>query len=305
MELYIHFGIYKAGSSYLQYICANTRSHLQKHGYFYPYSKEDHKMIAGLISKGNADGLELALKNADSKRLCSILKNWLNEAKKNNCDKVLVSAEALVHQLAKLQQIGLLEQAAQVVGFQKIHAMGFFRDLADHALSTYKHRAKSGKIKDFEKWVSKDYETPDLLINLSSSIKKFPEIKWTFRKFQKDSRFLEDAFFIDWLNIETPIFDKRTLVNESLTLSEIRLMQLLLNTYPRVLDLFIDRFKAIPKRKKAKDLDLEVNFKNKAIMLLKPKMDSLNQINAFFTPSEILVLGSEKLENNLKSGVCC
>jgi hypothetical protein len=167
MKLYIHFGIYKAGSSYIQYICANERDYLNSNSIYFPKSTEDEKMKKGLISAGNADSLEIAIKSEDHSKIIPILKEWYEEAEKVNCKAVLISAEALVHQLAIQSRLIQIIACAQSVGFTKIMAMVFFRDLADHALSTYKHRAKCGKNPDYKHWVSHVYETPKLFENLS------------------------------------------------------------------------------------------------------------------------------------------
>lgn len=213
MKLYIHFGIYKAGSSYIQYICANQRDYLNSNSIYFPRSTQDEKMKKGSISAGNADGLEMAIKSEDHTNIIAILKEWYEEAKKMNCKAVLISAESLVHQLAIQNRLNQIIVCAESIGFTKIMAMGFFRDLADHALSTYKHRGKSGNIPDYVHWVSEVYETPKLFKNLSQVMASDHSIEWTLRKFQKDSDFLKAAFFKDWLRIEVPNFQTRPNVN--------------------------------------------------------------------------------------------
>jgi hypothetical protein len=251
MTLYIHFGIYKAGSSYLQYICTNQREYLKTKGIYFPKSKSDSKMSSGLISAGNADGLEMAIKCEDDTKIVAILKEWCEEAEKKDCKAVLISVEALVHQLAIQNRLNQIIACAQSVGFTKIMAMGFFRDLADHALSTYKHRAKSGRIPDYKHWVSQVYETPKLFENLGHVIANSKSIEWTLRKFQKNSDFLKAAFFKDWLRIEVPDFQTKPNVNESVTLSEVKLMNHLCKLYPDVIDYFVNDLKAIAGHLKA------------------------------------------------------
>lgn len=290
MTLHIHFGIYKAGSSYIQYICANQREYLVKNKIYFPESAEDKKMKAGLISKGNADGLDAALKKDDAKKISTLFKTWLEQAQAHNCKAVLISAEALVHQLAIQKRLELLTKTAKDVGYKSIKAMGFFRDLADHALSTYKHRAKSGKHPDYEYWIRHNYETPKLLIDLSQTIKNNQDITWSLRKFQKNSNFLKQAFFKDWLKVETPVFKEQPTVNESLTLSEVKVMNHLKKAYPMVLDYFINDFKALSKSKKAKDIALENYVLNTFLKTLQQHKNSIDQINNFFSMEEQLVI---------------
>jgi hypothetical protein len=296
MKLYIHFGIYKAGSSYIQYICANQIDYLNSNSIYFPSSKEDKKMISGLISKGNADGLDLALKNEDESQIGSILQQWYTEAKVKNCDRVLISAEALVHQLAQQKRLDLIKTAASAIGFKEIKTMGFFRDLADHALSTYKHRAKSGRIPDYKHWVSQVYETPKLFENLSQVIASDHSIEWTLRKFQKDSDFLKAAFFKDWLRIEVPNFQTRPNVNESVTLSEIKVMNHLCKLYPNVTDYFVNDLKALASHLKAKDTGLQQHFLSTFAKALSQNQNCLDQLNVFFQEGERLVLQNQSID---------
>ena len=291
MKLYIHFGIYKAGSSYLQYICANQREYLNSNSIYFPTSKEDKKMISGLISKGNADGLDLALKNEDESKIDSILKQWHKEAKVKNCDSILISSEALVHQIALQKRLDLIKIAASSIGYNQIKVMGFFRDLADHALSTYKHRGKSGTIPNYVHWVSEVYETPKLLENLSHVIAHNKDIQWTLRKFKKDSEFLKLAFFKDWLGIDIPKFETKPNVNESITLSEVKVMNHIRKAYPTVTDFFYEELKALPKKAKAKDLDLDNYILSTFITQLMPNRNRIEIINIYFPKEEHLGIG--------------
>ena len=296
MRLHIHFGIYKAGSSYIQYICANQRDYLNANSIYFPRSTEDKKMKNGLISKGNADGLESGMKSEDESKITMILKQWYEEAEKMNCKAVLISAEALVHQLAIQNRLNKIIVSAESIGFTEIKAMGFFRDLADHALSTYKHRAKSGRIPDYKHWVSQVYETPKLFENLSQVIASDHSIEWTLRKFQKDSDFLKAAFFKDWLRIEVPNFQTRPNVNESVTLSEIKVMNHLCKLYPNVTDYFVNDLKAIASHLKAKDTALQQHFLSTFTEALSQNQNCLDQLNVFFQEGERLVLQNQSID---------
>lgn len=303
MKLFIHFGIYKAGSSYLQYVCANSKDYLVGNQIYFPDSKEDQKMRNGLISKGNASNLSLLLATNKEQDLEGLLKEWYDAAKLNKCRAVLISAEALVHQLALPQCMSLLLAKAKKTGFREIELMGFFRDLADHALSTFKHRAKSGKIKNFEEWLENVYETPQLLQNLALQVNQFREVRWVFRKFQKDGHYLKQAFFEDWLKIEVPEFNGKTLVNESLTLSEIIWMQQIELIFPLLTDIFVDALKQIPGNQKAQNKNLEAIFFNSAVDILNTKKEGVEAINRFFEVTEQLQIGEAKkyVENSNKN----
>jgi hypothetical protein len=294
MQLYIHFGIYKAASSYIQYICCNAKDSLRKKSIHFPDSTEDHKMKTGLISRGNADNLRIAIKNNNINEISNILKQWKLEAKKNRCEILLISGENFVHQLANKDQINFIIDSAKKSGFQEIKAMGFFRDLTDHALSTYKHRAKSGRIPDYKHWVSCVYETPKLFENLSQVISFSTEIEWTLRKFQKDSDFLKQAFFKDWLGIEVSNFQTRPNVNESVIFFKVKVMNHLCKLYPNVTDYFVNDLKALSSSIKAKDKSLQDYIFNVFSKELVHRKKSINQINTFFQKEEYLEIGEFK-----------
>lgn len=296
MELYLHFGIYKAGSSYLQYLCANLRETLKKYGICFPQSPYDNAMLQGKISPGNAGDLKACLANQQSDKATALLKKWRESAESSNCRKVLVSSEALVHGLATREGLATLSKAVEQSGFERVLAMGFFRDLVDHAVSTYKHRAKSGKHHNFEYWVSHVYEAPHVLNNLFEIHQEYP-IKWHFRKFQTDSAFMREAFFKDWLGLNLSEWPHKPKVNESVTLSEVLIMQEISRYYPNVANYFVDRLKAIPKKHKAKDAQLERYYKKMAYNKLYDFCDQIRFWNQYLPNNERIELDGHAKAN--------
>ena len=292
MILFIHFGIYKTGSSYLQYLCANNRQYLLDQGLYFPYSKQDNNMRAGSISEGNADGLVEALQSSNSKTLVQILKNWYFDAKKSGAKAVVISSEAIVHQIAIEPRLRKLIADAKSVGFEELKTLGLFRNLADHALSTYKHRSKTGRHRDHNYWILNDYETPNLLRQLTASARSTEQsISWAFRKFEKDSDYLKSVFFDDWLGVKAHDFDSKVVVNESVTLSEVRLLQHLREVYPTVIDFFVEDYKALSTSGKAKDKILDTYFRYCFINKLEVYQESLDVVNQMFRLNEKLSVG--------------
>lgn len=263
MKLFIHFGIYKAGSSYLQYICANRREELRQAGIWFPFSPDDTKMKSGSISAGNAFELSEWLKRNKKTEIESYLAAIKKEANKNNCECVLLTAEALVHQFAREDRLKLLEQTALKIGFGKIHALGYFRDPVDHCISLYKHRSKSGKNPDFEYWVREVYETPRVL-NDFFRVHTTVDIKWTLRKFKKDADYMIQSFFEEWLGVKITDIPHKPKVNESITLSEVMIMQHLKKFFPYTLDYVLKRLINLPKSKKASGKSLEALYVEQA-----------------------------------------
>ena len=252
MKLFIHFGIYKAGSSYLQYICANRRDELKQKGIWFPFSPDEEKMKTGSISAGNAFELSEWLKHNKKNKIKSYLAAIKKEANKNNCECVLLTAEALVHQFAREDRLKLLEQTALKIGFGKIHAMGYFRDPVDHCISLYKHRSKSGKNPDFEYWVREVYETPRVL-NDFFRVHNTVDFNWKLIKFRKDADYMVQSFFEEWLGVKIDNIPDKPAVNESISLSEVRVMQLFAKSYSLAGDVLLRRFINLSRTLKAKD----------------------------------------------------
>lgn len=294
MHLYIHFGIYKAGSSYLQYVCANSTQYLLEQGYYFPESSAHTKMRQGEISPGNALSLAHALKAEDTNQVNTIITTWKQGASAVQSSKVLISAEALVHQLAIPKRLELLLTTLKQLGFTGVHAMGFFRELDEHALSTYKHRAKAGQIPDYIHWLRNSYETPDLLNKLLIVRRASLEIQWTFRKFVKNDVLLKEAFFKDWLKMNVPDFKGKPTVNDSLTLAEVMLMNELVKYYPRVMDVFVDKLKSLPSSEKALSKELDQAFLNQARTILKDRGVDLTEFNHYMPENEALHLSANE-----------
>ncbi|MCH8516922.1 MAG: hypothetical protein LAT68_11400 [Cyclobacteriaceae bacterium] len=234
-------------------------------------------MQKGLISKGNGHELAVILKEFRIKDLEFLLQKWINDAKRNRCGKILISAEALVHELVKKDRLQLLEETTKKLGIHKVSCMGYFREMVDHCLSTFKHRGKSGKIQNFEDWVVKVYETPKLLVGFLKLSSDYPFTN-QFYYFKKDSRYLLGSFFEEWLQVKSPLLSKIPRVNDSLTLSEIQVLIQLKSVYPHTLDQIAAKFKKLSKEAKANDENLELSYRENAYNLLK---DQKNNFEAF------------------------
>lgn len=288
MELYIHFGIYKTGSSYLQFLCAKHKKELRENRVHFPSSAFDEDMLKGKISPGNALNLSKAIIEKDSTKQLQILDKWYIEATENKCDKVVLSCEDLVHPFSKLDCLSLFEKSIAKSKFEKVHALGYFRDLVGHALSTYKHRGKTGKIKDFQNWIDNIYETPNVIESLSETVGKV-NFEWSFRKFKKSSDFMANSFFKEWLGINLEFSDKQKQVNVSVSLSEILLLIKLKDNYTDVIDVFTNRFLQLPKSDKSKDLILEEKYRKVISNSLSTRNDIIRKLNAFLKEDEALI----------------
>lgn len=295
MKLYIHFGIYKAGSSYLQYVSIKHKEFLKINGFYFPSSAYDSAMLSGQISPGNAKELHDLLNIGNRKIIVKLFKGWQISADKAGCSSVLITAESLVHNLANEHQLSLLEEIANDNGFDEVHAMGYFRNLSEHALSTYKHRGKSGKIPDYETWLEHVYETPYVIERLLHTV-EYSSIVWQFRLFKKDSDYMLKVFFNDWLQIEKPELPERPKVNESVTLSEIRVMNKMHEIFPSTTDIFVNEFKRLESREKATDEHLDRIFLSVAFTILSKHQMIINELNKYLPKGDKLLISDKTYE---------
>jgi hypothetical protein len=129
------------------------------------------------------------------------------------------------------------------------------------------------------------------------------DIQWTLRKFKKDSEFLKLAFFKDWLGIDIPKLETRPNVNESITLSEVKVMNHIRKAYPTVTDFFYEELKALPKKAKAKDLDLDNYILSIFVSQLTPFRNLIESLNVFFSNGEQLEIGKSTYKHKVEPAI--
>lgn len=267
MELYIHFGIYKTASSFLQTYCANNRDWLEKNNFFFPPSKREGDMLAGRISPGNGNDITIFLSKLNKNKVRQIIGEWKHDASKKSCTKVLISDEALIHAFAKSESLLLLNDVIVELGFSKVYCLGFFRNIVDHCLSTYKHRAKKARISSFSQWVETTYETPKVLSGFFSGY-QMVDFNWDFQWYNKDGRVMADYFFEQWLLIDKPAQHFNMSVNPSLSLSEIAALYALGTQRMDWVKYVYDAWLGLSKNQKADDWHLENNYRSVAAKIL-------------------------------------
>lgn len=239
-------------------------------GIWFPFSVEERKMKSGSISAGNAFNLGELLKKKDSGKIEAYFIQLKNEAQKKNCQSILLSAESLVHYFAKSAELEFLSNTLNASGFSKIYALAYFRDLVEHCLSLYKHRSKSGNNPDLEHWIKEHYETPYVLNDFFLNYRKV-DFNWTFNKFRKDSSYMLETFFHNWLNVRIPNIPDKPRVNESLTLSEVLVIQCFKKYAMNTADAMTARLLKIKTEDKSSEQLLESMYKNKIAEQLNSK----------------------------------
>jgi hypothetical protein len=300
MQLLIHYGIYKTGSSFIQTICARNKAHLESSGIYFPESKYDDRMIAGEISPGNSSGLTMLLKELNEIECRKLISGWKREAEKRSCNRILISDEALIHVFAIRESLIFFNQILDNLNFQHVSCFAYFRDPVDHCISTFKHRAKRGTIPDYEFWVKNTYET---FLVIKSFLSTYQHVKfhWKFNAYQKDGKDLLSKFFLDWLGIQLPNDISYPSVNPSLSLSELKFIQIIRNKNERLVPYVYDAFLRVPKSGKANDSFAEELYRSIASAELSKYQDVLDSLNSLLPDGEKLIIKSKEiLEKNKK-----
>lgn len=223
MELYLHVGTNKTGSSFLQTALTNSKSDLKNRGFYIPDSRWDEQMLTGNISPGNGYLLAKYLSAKDKTSAIIYFERLAIEANNRNLKKVVLSNEVLIRILSYSDELQILFQSASQAGFKNIKCLCFLRIPHKHALSLYKHRAKSGKWPEYKIWLEKDYETLRLFEEFINNYEKY-NIEWKFYLYQKDSDYLLDVFYENFLQMAKPNYILKEKINKSLTLNSIAVL---------------------------------------------------------------------------------
>ena len=224
MNLYLHIGTEKTGSSFLQTYLAKNRKTLEKHKICFPHGGvQENNMQKGIITPGNATDLE---KNMKAERWDTI-KYWLlekiEEAQKKHCDTILLSNEILMLQLAEEGRLSKLMQILEDLCISLKGILLIVREPVSQAMSLYKHRTKNGKFIPIEKWLDTNYFIADALSGFYKVLSK-TDISLSQYEYKKDSEYLVDVCINQWLELNHKIRLKPQNINPSLTLSELVLL---------------------------------------------------------------------------------
>ncbi len=235
MELHLHIGMNKTASSYLQTMQTQNRVLLAKEGIYVPSSQWDGDMQNGVITPGNGHELAriLCLPKNLKEQLLVYLQKLKTAAERNKCDKIALSNEILIRLFSNKDLLSSLSEAAKIAGITKIKMFCILRNPYEHALSLYKHRMKSGNVREYAEWMQNDYKTLFLFDLFLAHYKEFENIEWLFCPYKKDSVFLAKSYFNRFLDLKTQVTDKLTKsVNPSMSLKGIKIMSIMNNALP-------------------------------------------------------------------------
>lgn len=227
MQLHLHVGHGKTGSSFLQSWWALNRSALWRAAnLYYPIGDSDQRAKAGAFTMGNGVLLDQALQVSDRpRRLRRFWKDLLRQAPEPTPKGLLFSAERWARHLP-MQIEGLL-RVADAGGFGQIRIWLLVRDPLDHALSVYSQMVKrhgfSGSLHD---WLE-IYEFPQALLSCLDAFQSRPEriaLQVDHYGHQRRSLHLR---MLDWLALPTdgPWQQAPATVNRSLSADELLLMR--------------------------------------------------------------------------------
>jgi hypothetical protein len=209
----------------LQTLLAHNRLQLEKHGFYVPTSKWDDLMLEGKITPGNGALIAGCLAERRWTKLARYWKEVISNAQKKHCSKVVISNEILIRCFSDFEALDQMEETALDAGFTKIKCLAILRNVYDHALSLYRHRAKNGMPYSFEEWFRHDYETIRLFVPFLANKKLKAKIEWSFSLYEKAAK-LEKVFFQMFLGYREKLtIPTNNQVNASLSMRQVALIQ--------------------------------------------------------------------------------
>ena len=153
--LFIHAGIHKTGTSYIQSCLKNSREALLAVCLNYGPGDDFNIEEDSRVSSGNA--LTLIRKNRSNNKEFKCkdeIKNKLSEIDSNNKCNLVISSEGLLIDLGCSGAIHDFISAANSLGFDKISIKYFVRNPIGHATSVWQQLVKqNGEIRTMDEWI--------------------------------------------------------------------------------------------------------------------------------------------------------
>ncbi len=253
MKLFLHIGTEKTGSSFIQTVLSNNRPLLERNSIFFPKAGNREKgMKYGLISPGNGKALLTALQNDDLDVIVNLFKNYKSKASIKGCENILLSNENLITVLHDSKKLDLLRKCCLIVKLEIATSLLIIRNPIEQVISLYKHRAKHGSQENFKEWLLKDYKLPNYLKGIINQVNN-NYLKILAFQYRRDSEYLIKVFFKNWLNVDDMPDWRESIVNPSLTFSELSFLSHLRKLKPAYVPFFYKEFLTIPIKNKSED----------------------------------------------------
>lgn len=287
MNLYLHIGTEKTGSSYLQSLAGVNREILANQGFLFPHAgKLERRLLEGHISGGNGHWVTSALQINDLDQLQKFLKSSRTEAINANCKNLLLSHEMLILELANASKCQNLLKVAEKVGFTKVYFLLVIRDPVDQALSLFRHRAKGGNVKSLSTWLDTGYNYGQALLSFLQATKEL-NLNLKCRKYSPSPGFIDKVFFKEWLGINPELkMPPRNRVNPSLTSSELDLLKSISKRSKAHASLFYEEMLMIPQEEKAIDRELQEYEEAVCANFLNQFKETWEVCNSFLSENE-------------------
>lgn len=212
MELYIHGGLNKTATSYMQAVFEKNADFLRSHGISYAHSQGGF---------GNAAKLSLDLRYGNLKRLRARLSAYRMTAEATGCTRVLMSSELLYHDIVVPEHHEILLREIADAGFATPQLLLFFREPTAHAVSCFCHRSGVKNTGPFEEWLQNCYEFPRELAAFLAALDTGLGMELTVRYYPSDRLAIQMS---DWLGTPPLPHNVGGQINVSVNAHEARLL---------------------------------------------------------------------------------
>lgn len=257
MKIYIHAGLNKTGSSYLQEMFFANADALQREGIAY---------YGGERPGGNAAELSYAIRRNDISTASKLLQQHLTHAQEKKCERIFLSTEIFFHDFADATLFKQYRDLFAQFNLDDIHVLLFFREPVSHAISTYCHRSGLQDVGHFAEWIKTYYTYPSELRAFLALHEQHSDIHWTLRAYTRDALKTDSCQWLGIADLAEPPSDE---INVSVTATETQLLAWLYDHNPQKARALRNRFKMIPRNKKASDRLLRSQWKHLAAVELK------------------------------------
>lgn len=246
-------------------------------------------MATGQISAGNGRDLAQRIRLQRWDLVKGQLNTAVDDAQHRGCETVLFSSEWLLSVFAERALLESFIALVQELSAERIRFLLVLRDPVDQFLSLYKHRAKRGTAGNVAAWAQDGYRLPHELAGFRAALQGF-DAGLAVGKYGRESGALDELFFRQWLNIETPDAAVPAAVNPSLTLSELELLRLLAERRSSLVMPLYDRLLAMDTNLKVQGRELEAYARAIAERAVAAHLDEWAEWNALLPESEQLVI---------------
>lgn len=248
MKLFLHAGLNKTGTSYLQRLFQANQAHLAKNRISY---------FEGQDISGNAGKLSYALRARETKALRDTLKRHRAAGDRLGCDTVLMSSELMYHDFILPEQRAELLTQIDAAGFEPPHILLFFREPVSHSISTYCHRSGIRDLGSFQDWVTTKYEFPRELRHFMATVDSTPEVKLYLRPYGRKTLVADTCAWLGITDLPQALHGD---VNSSVNVGEAALLNWLRGVNPQAAARLRAGLKVLPNEVKSQDTKIRAHW---------------------------------------------